>query len=428
MNRVHKTIGTVAITGTLAMGGTVAVDTQINPYDDRGTHYELILRSDIEQGERVEIAKDRAEMTLKGWNDEYAITITPNVPEDPLLASGRRGVMRERTFETQASRALFSKRMEYRRGDVTAFIEPKEGTYNEFDIDFTLESNPGTNVFTYTIAGAENFDFFYQPALTPEEIEEGVERPERVVGSYAVYHREKANHKVGETNYGTGKAFHIYRPEAIDARGNRVWAELDYTAGILSVTVPQDFLDSAVYPVVVDPTFGYTSAGSSHVATCFKDFGTPYTKRAGMPHIASETGTLSTLHGYFKGTGATDHLLAIYEEDGNGANSHSKISDVEIAYSGTAGWFSGSVSGSISASTSYIMANTCDPTPLSPVIGSSKLATDFSGSEDYFFGDGSYSFPDPWNISESGTGQKYSIYATYTASGGGADRRIIITQ
>jgi len=85
-------------------------------------------------------------------------------------------------------------------------------------------------------------------------------RPPDVVGSYAVYHESKINGK-----YKTGKAFHIYRPKAFDSNGNTVWCNLkiDEAKGLLKIVIPQDFLDKAVYPVVIDPTFGYTSAGAS---------------------------------------------------------------------------------------------------------------------------------------------------------------------
>lgn len=247
------------LAGTVATGGTFAADQAINPYEDKGTHYELPIVSDIPQGERVEVAKDKAEVTLLGWNDEYAITITPQVP----TAEGVFGA-EKREFDTPAERPLLSKRLEFRQGDVTAFVEPKEGTQNEFDVDFTLESKPDTNVFTYKIEGADEFDFFYQPELTAEEIAEGTDRPENVIGSYAVYHKTKANHRVGSTNYATGKAFHIFRPKAVDANGAETWAELTYSDGVLVVTVPEKFLDEADYPVTIDPTLGFTGIGGTN--------------------------------------------------------------------------------------------------------------------------------------------------------------------
>jgi len=251
---------TLALAGVTATGGTIAADRAQDPYIDKGTHYELSVESDIAQDEKVLIAKDRAAMTLTGWRGEYAITITPQIPTAPTFGSDR---AIDRPFTTAANRPLLSKKMEYRAGDVTAFIEPKAGTENEFDIDFTLHSKPDTNVFTYKIEGADDFDFFYQSALTAEEVAEGAERPENVIGSYAVYHKTKANHRIGSTNYGTGKAFHIYRPKAIDANGAEEWCSLAYEDGTLSVECSEKWLETAVYPVVVDPTLGLTSVGAT---------------------------------------------------------------------------------------------------------------------------------------------------------------------
>lgn len=137
---------------------------------------------------------------------------------------------------------------------------------NGHEFEWILPKKPKSNVLTATIQTKE-LDFFYQPALTEQEIAEGASRPDNIVGSYAVYHKTGRNNIVGGKEYKTGKAFHIYRPEAVDAVGARAWCELnlDDVAGVLTVTVPQKFIDTAVYPVVVDPTFGYTSQGRAVV-------------------------------------------------------------------------------------------------------------------------------------------------------------------
>src|SRR3990167_6515920 len=128
-------IGTLLL-GTTATGGVAYGDAQTNPYTDKGTHFELPITSDIPQGERVEIAKDRAEISLIGWNDEYNIKIRPQIPTAFLGADEKT----DKDFVIEANRPLLSKRMEYKSGDVTTFIEPKSA--NEFDIDFTLDSKP----------------------------------------------------------------------------------------------------------------------------------------------------------------------------------------------------------------------------------------------------------------------------------------------
>jgi len=135
-----------------------------------------------------------------------------------------------------------------------------------FEYEVILKSKPKTNIVSLRIE-TEGLDFFYQGELTEEEKAEGAERPENIIGSYAVYHKTKTGDysALGGKNYKTGKAFHIYRPEIIDANGNKIWGDLniDESAGTLTITIPQDFLNKAAYPVIVDPTLGYTSVGGS---------------------------------------------------------------------------------------------------------------------------------------------------------------------
>ena len=137
------------------------------------------------------------------------------------------------------------------------------------EIDFVLDTPPTSNIFLFAI-DSHNLDFFYQPALTQDEIDEGIERPENIVGSYAVYYSNKQHDYSysdgSQINYGTGKFCHIYRPYAVDANGIQVWCDLnvDIDTSTLFITVPQDFLDTAVYPVRVDPIFGTTTIGGTN--------------------------------------------------------------------------------------------------------------------------------------------------------------------
>ena len=150
--------------------------------------------------------------------------------------------------------------------EVHQYEKPEASKDGGFEFEWVLKNKPESNVLRTTIQH-KGLDFFYQPALTAEEIKQGNVRDENVVGSYAVYHSTKQNNIVGGMEYQTGKAFHIYRPHAVDADGVKVWCELDIKKGELTVTVPKDFLNKAIYPVVVDPTFGYTSGGASFRVT-----------------------------------------------------------------------------------------------------------------------------------------------------------------
>jgi hypothetical protein len=116
-----------------------------------------------------------------------------------------------------------------------------------FEYDCILKKEPESNVISLRIEGAESYNFFRQPDFVEEPF---------LQGSYAVY---KKDTMVGE---GTGKLCHIHRPEIIDARGRRCWGELSVVGNELRITIPEQWLAEANYPVVVDPTIGTTTVGS----------------------------------------------------------------------------------------------------------------------------------------------------------------------
>lgn len=154
--------------------------------------------------------------------------------------------------------------------EIASEFLPKQ---NGYKFNIILKEKPATNVFLLDFE-AQGLNFYYQPELTAEEIAEGCIRPENVVGSYAVYHATRANmhaSKVDAEKYKVGKAFHWYRPLIWDSSNPRVevWGELNVNVqlGIRTVTIPQSFLDNAVYPVTIDDDFGFTVQGGSNTTS-----------------------------------------------------------------------------------------------------------------------------------------------------------------
>jgi len=121
---------------------------------------------------------------------------------------------------------------------------------SSFEYDCILNKEPDSNVITLLMEGAEGFDFFRQPDFVSDPF---------LKGSFAVYKKETM---MGE---GTGKLCHIHRPLIIDARGRRVWGELAIVGNVLRITIPEQWLAGAVYPVIVDPTVGTTAVGSQYL-------------------------------------------------------------------------------------------------------------------------------------------------------------------
>lgn len=130
---------------------------------------------------------------------------------------------------------------------------------SEFEFEVTFNEKPKSRIIPYSIR-TKNLNFFYQPQLTKEEKEMGVIRSAKIIGSYAVYHNSKRDNE-----YRTGKAFHIYRPHAVDSKGLQTWCNLniDVEKELLQIELPEDFFENAIYPVHLDPTLGYGIRGGT---------------------------------------------------------------------------------------------------------------------------------------------------------------------
>jgi len=199
------------------------------------------------------------------------------------------------------------------------------------EFDLVLKEKPDTNVFRFPIQ-SEGLKFYYQPPLHPEHPTwadtdgDGIPdvfTSEKVVGSFAVYHETQA--KLWKTReeaekYRTGKAFHIYRPKVSDAEGKEIWGELniDEEEGVLTVTIDPDWLDNAVYPVTIDPKFGYESVGS-HYGDLMNDV------IKGSWFTCPEDGTAQSLSMYIQNGWTNEQVKgAIYKKSDNSLVGHTE--------------------------------------------------------------------------------------------------------
>lgn len=142
-----------------------------------------------------------------------------------------------------------------------------------FEFGIRIGQNPGYNDFDFTIR-TKGLKFYFQKdidLMTPEErlrLPGDVHQPLKVKNSYAIYADKLPNDRAKMSQFKTGKVMHLYRPYAFDSNGRLEWCDLslDLDNERLKVTVPKDFMDSASYPVFIDPDFGYTSVGGSDAA------------------------------------------------------------------------------------------------------------------------------------------------------------------
>lgn len=277
-----------------------------------------------------------------------------------------------------------------------------------FEFEVVLLAKPASNVISFTLQSKE-LAFFYQPPLTQEELDGGTERPDNVDGSYAVYHasRENAHPNQAEADkYKAGKAFHIYRPKLTDAFGDEIWADLNISGGLMTITVDQAWLDKAVYPVVLDPNFGYETIGGTNPAYIEDDLvGSLFTSPADADTADSITfrTVALTINGNAKGVLVLHSDLNIVTNGVGGATAETTTESWNTSTFGT--------SPSLSPSTPYVLMWIHD--------GSSfgfnhRLRYDV-GDADQGHIDLTNSYAAPQNpIGAGHTTRKHSIYCTYT--------------
>lgn len=296
-------------------------------------------------------------------------------------------------------------------GNVIQLYERGDGC---LEWEIVLEVKPASNRLNFPLSH-QNLQFHYQADLSVEEIAEGAMRPDSVVGSYAVYHASRRNDwgvitgsDTARARYGTGKAFHIYRPKAHDAAGKTAWCELSIDTA-MTIGVPEEFLSSAVYPVTIDPTFGYSGAGASQTI--------PGTAKANInddhSHLAGSGETITSFSVYASSGSGTQSLgLAAYTMD----NSVPKLPVTRLATAttvsligGTATWYTtATVSQSLTSGTRYCVA-------LGDGNANTNIFYDAYGSVARS-NNSTAALPATW--SNNGTGNVvYSMYATYTVSG-----------
>lgn len=318
--------------------------------------------------------------------------------------------------ETKADGAISTENIDFYSIDPCE--EYPEGAY-EFEV--ILKERPASNVVQFTVQD-KGIEYFYQPELTAEEIAEGGFRPENVAGSYAVYASESKTNIEGGTKYKCGKLGHIYRPRIEDAKGDWVWGELLIENGILSVTIPDKWLDSAVYPVrhAAGLTFGYTSIGASN------DSGNNDVWVAFSQIMGANSGTVSMLTGAFYTASAHNVKMAIYNQTNpaivGAYNTNPPTSLIANSSTGaisvlrttkptqSSHWTSsGALSAAVTANYYYFISFTTDYAllylPYDSLGGSWAC---YKTSEAYA------NYPPSTAPACNPTSSKYSIYATYT--------------
>jgi len=357
---------------------------------------------------------------LKQYNENISIKLIENVIENILQIDYSKGNISESDEIIVKEKSLIAKESDWiedvRRNDLKPNIYVPDGAM-EFEI--TLKKKPKTNVIQFTLVD-KDVEYLYQPELTQEEINKGFDRPDNVVGSYAVYAKKQKTNLVGGKEYKCGKIGHIFRPRIEDANEDWVWGELHIGNGILSVTIPQDFLNKAVYPIrhAAGLTFGYTGDGVSnsyYPADSNIFYGGMYATPAGLSGA-----TVSSIHVYSKDAGGNGNYKGIITNSSksiltNGVGG-ATVYPASLAWS----YSSFSTAPSISSSTNYYLGVVASGGFYS---NGMQIYGDSSGGTSLL--DSSNNYTTPTNPTD-GTGGtfKLSIYATYTSGSSSAIKTI----
>jgi hypothetical protein len=272
--------------------------------------------------------------------------------------------------------------------------------------DTLYDSIPSKLKIEYKMEYTDGIVFEHQPPLTLEEIARGTIRPENIVNSYAIYCNKKNN------KYTTGKLGHIYRPFVIDADNNKEWCNIEIKNKKITIDLPEDFMNNAIYPVRLDPTFGYDTLGASvdnYWSNLFLSI------NAGSP---ASDGTLTKLAIACYNAGSGFNVkLGIYSDDAGMPDALvDSTGAIEITHTvkpdaDTSTWDNGAVTESITSATTYHLA-------MDHESNNNYIAYDTVALIGRSYAVAYASFPPDPAATTTNSNYHWSIFAEYTAAGG----------
>ena len=281
---------------------------------------------------------------------------------------------------------------------------PKEGFSEDGGVDWiiTLKQKPPTNSLSFTY-NSTLVSAFLQPPLTPEEIAEGIIRPDYVVNSIAFYRSDVTSalypSSALSSKYRTGKIGHLYR---MQVKGSTVWADWSLAGNQITLSLPQAFLDTAIYPIVIGPvgdTFGFTTPGAT------SEWWDPDEMHGYRFTAPANMGTADNITLYSRDSGELRKGVIVLQSTLNIVTDG--VSN-PITLPTDAAWVSAAFATppTLSSNTDYVLASVGN--------ASSVLYWD-TGTTNYGLRDATNSYTTPTNPTDATlNSNKYSIYVTYT--------------
>lgn len=354
--------------------------------------YELDIK-----GERVEMSSISPSAKINRWDGESSLSLA-----FPLTGSVGFTVS-DTTVRHESRNAIVEL---YEKG-------------GRFEFEIMLLRRPRTNRIPLNI-NLGNVIAYPQPPLTPFEIEQGFSRPENVIDSWAFY-------KIGAKNiytsreeslkYRVGKVGHLYRIHAEDDNRDGSWARLLLLNGQYFIVFDNDFIQSARYPIVIDPTFGWETQGATPIALENDHVASRFTATGG-------DGTGDRISIYLNVTSEAHLVKCMLYGDGDGEADLSAIpaiangitDETDVGVSETWNDFSFAVAPSITNNTPYRPSGWAENES-----GSCEAYYDttIAGAYAYRLTNNVYNgFPNPITFGEGFNDYRLSIHIDYTLSAG----------
>jgi hypothetical protein len=344
--------------------------------------------------------QDNAELQISAWKGECFLNIQLDTDDSHIS-----GML---TTETRNGTAA------WRLITPDKVHEVYKASNGNLEWEIVLPDKPTSGSLEFPIL-TSGLVYFYQDSIC--EIS-GCSRPDSVQNSYAVYHASQWGNitRINESDtlreeYGTGKMLHIYRPRAWDEKGKTVWGRIDIDTikSILTISIPLDFLNQAVYPIVIDPTFGYSSEPATRLT-----LSSSYAVLVNT-HTASAGDVITSYSAFcadLANDDATGEVIA-YSVDGGLPDSRIAEPIPLPSISGAIGqWYeTATVSQSMSDNVEYCVA-----------IGNyaNGLCCYYDSGSGTGYSRSTTGLADPWNSVGTGS-QRFGVYATYTVNGTGVE-------
>ena len=289
---------------------------------------------------------------------------------------------------------------------------------NGFEFDINIKEKPVSNRIEFSI-NSKGVAFWRQPELTREEKDNNGFQPINARGSYAIYTIEEKRNYTNGKDYKNNKVGHLFFPYIEDSNGWKVRAEdfnimhnIETGIGELAVTIPQDFLDNAIYPIrnAAGLEFGYHTNGGSGFAPTGNSV-----QGAGITYSPASDGTLDSMSVYASGNNL-HYKLAVY--NGTALVDYTGV----ITLPASVAW----TTGNVTSGAAIVTANNYYLIFANETGTYTSIKYDVVGTTDRTTGVGTYAtFANPETWTPVDQHYKFSIYATYTPSGGGVTNHFL---